>query len=57
MCAGRPGLDLELATQLQEEENQRRRRAEAKQEEEDFKKLQVPQTWWQLRNLSCLRVE
>lgn len=44
MCAGRPGLDQELARQLQEEENQRRRREEAKQEKEEFKKLQVPQT-------------
>lgn len=37
VCAGRPGLDLELARQLQEEET--------KQEKEEFKKLQVPQTW------------
>lgn len=42
MCAGRSGLDLELARQLQEEEDQRRRREETKQEKEQFKKLQVP---------------
>ncbi|CAG02778.1 unnamed protein product, partial [Tetraodon nigroviridis] len=40
VCAGRPGLDLELARQLQEEENQRRRLEETKQEKEEFKKLQ-----------------
>lgn len=45
ICAGRPELDLELARQLQEEENQRRRREETKQEKEEFKKLQVPQTY------------
>lgn len=44
MCAGSPGLDRELARQLQEEENQRRRREETKQEKEEFKKLQVLQT-------------
>uniref|UniRef100_H3D289 C2H2-type domain-containing protein n=1 Tax=Tetraodon nigroviridis TaxID=99883 RepID=H3D289_TETNG len=39
-ASGRPGLDLELARQLQEEENQRRRLEETKQEKEEFKKLQ-----------------